>query len=146
MMHALSSARGAAARFRCARPLRGGVALLGLLWLGACSSAGSEGGFWRFGGASTGASQAVAVAPSTDPLVVFASQAQPGSSSRIMLADGTPASVRLVRAYNAASGRQCREVLVGIGSVERSRLVCDAGNGGWMEARPLLRGGGAGRP
>ncbi len=144
MMHALSTARRAADRFRCDRPLRGGVALLGLLSLAACSSVGMDSSFLSFGGPAGG--EAAAVAPSTDSLVMYAAQAQPGSSSRIVLADGTPASVRLVRAYNAASGRPCRELLVGIGSVERSRLVCDAGNGGWVEARPLLRGGGAGRP
>lgn len=62
-----------------------------------------------------------------------------------MLANGQSARVRLVRAYNAASGRECREVLVGAGVAERSRLVCAADAGVWAEARPLL-GGGATRP
>ncbi|WP_439598705.1 hypothetical protein [Falsiroseomonas sp.] len=85
------------------------------------------------------------VPASTDPVVIFAGQAQPGSSQRIVLPDGQTAQVRVVRAYNAASGRECREVLVGSGMVERSRLVC-AVPGGWVEARPLLRGGGTARP
>ena len=40
----------------------------------------------------------------------------------------------------AASGRECREVLIGTGLAERARLVC-RGEGGWVPARPLLSGG-----
>jgi hypothetical protein len=59
--------------------------------------------------------------------------------------NGMPTRVRLLRAYNAASGRECREVLVGTGLQERSRLVCQADDS-WQEARPLLRSGGTMRP
>jgi hypothetical protein len=54
--------------------------------------------------------------------------------------------VRLLRSYHAASGRECREVLVGAGAAARTELVCQAEGGSWSAARPLLRGGGTGRP
>ncbi|MBB5689399.1 hypothetical protein GXW77_15700 [Roseomonas alkaliterrae] len=59
-------------------------------------------------------------------------------------ATGQTARVRLVRAYAAASGRECREVLVGTGGGGTSRLLCRAGEG-WREARPLITAG-TGRP
>jgi hypothetical protein len=96
-------------------------------------------------GLGSRAAPAAGAAGSTDPLVVWAGRAQPGAMERVALANGQTAQVRMVRAYNAASGRECRELLVGSGMVERSRLVC-AVPGGWVEARPLLRGGGAARP
>ncbi|MGG5888398.1 DVU3141 family protein [Falsiroseomonas sp. HC035] len=116
------------------------LALLGLLVVSGCARMGSEG---MAGGVSAAPNVAAA---STDPLVVFASRARPGAQERVVMADGQSAQVRLVRSYNAASGRECRELMVGSGMIERPRLVCATGNGGWAEARPLLRGGGAGRP
>jgi hypothetical protein len=113
-------------------------ALLALLALGACAG--------RDGQSAGGpAAQPVAAAP-TDPVVAFAAQAQPGAESRIILAGGQPANVRLLRSYNAASGRECREVLVGAGTTQRAQLVCQAEGGAWVAARPLLRGGGVARP
>ena len=67
----------------------------------------------------------------------------PGAVLGIVLADGSSATVRLARSYNAASGRECRVVEVASGA--QSRTICATGNGGWAEARPLLRGGGAPR-
>ena len=91
------------------------------------------------------AAPATAAAP-TDPVVAFAAAAQPGMESVVtMPGSGGTARVRLLRAYYAASGRDCREVLVGAGLDERSRLVCQA-DGQWAEARPLLRSGGVRRP
>lgn len=116
------------------------VALPVLLGLSGCARLGGEG---MAGGA---AGPGGVAAPSSDPVVIFASRARPGSQERLVLADGQAAQVRLVRVYNAASGRECRELLVGSGMVERSRLICGTANGGWAEARPLLRGGGAARP
>ena len=87
-----------------------------------------------------------AAAPPTDPVVAFAAQAQPGSESRILLADGQSTTARLARSYSAASGRECREVLLGTGAGQHSRLVCQAENGGWVATRPLLRGGATGHP
>jgi hypothetical protein len=120
---------------------------LGLILLGACSSGGSGLGGLSFGASRT-ASSAAAPAPlpaSDDPVIAFASRARPGDEDRLTLAGGQPATVRLVRSYNAASGRVCREVAVGAGMAERIRLIC-GNEAGWSEARPLLRGGGVAPP
>jgi hypothetical protein len=115
-----------------------GVALL----LPGCAG----GGGWPFGrGGATTAAPATAAEPS-DPVLAFAARSQPGTQERITLANGQPATVRLVRAYHAASGRECREVALGTGLGERSRLLCATPEGGWSESRTLLRGGGIPRP
>ena len=81
-----------------------------------------------------------------DAVTTFAATARPGAETTLPLDEsGRSARVRLLRAYNAASGRECREVLIGGGMEERSRLLCQA-DGQWAEARPLLRGGGMQRP
>jgi hypothetical protein len=98
------------------------------------------------GGAGQRAAVTAAPPAPTDPVVAFAAQAQPGQESRILLAGGQSTTARLARSYNAASGRECREVLLGTGAAQRSQLVCQAENGGWVASRPLLRGGGASRP
>jgi hypothetical protein len=92
------------------------------------------------------AAPVAAAAGPMDPLVAFAASAQPGIETVVAMPNsGRNARVRLLRAYNAASGRECREVLVGAGVDERSRVVCQM-DGQWAEARPLLRGGGMQRP
>lgn len=84
-------------------------------------------------------------APITDPVVAFAASASPGAEDSVVLAGtGQVARVRLVRAYAAASGRECREVQVATGGGSSTRLLCSAGSG-WFEARTLLREG-SGRP
>jgi hypothetical protein len=102
-------------------------------------------GCGRFGGGDAAPAAAVPPPPQ-DPVVAFAASAQPGATSRIALAGGQATPVRLLRSYNAASGRECREVLVGAGNASRPQLVCRTESGDWAAARPLLRGGGAGRP
>lgn len=77
-----------------------------------------------------------AAAVAADPIAGFLATAAPGASGQA----GSAGEVRLARAYNAASGRECREVLVGRGGEERSAVYCRAGEG-WVAARPLLRGG-----
>jgi hypothetical protein len=108
-------------------------ALLGLLALGACADLPElpslGGGMAR----EPAARPAVAVAPppvaqSADPVVAF------------LAAGGNGGGYRLARSYTAASGRDCREVLMGSGGDERSVVYCRAGEG-WVAARPLLRGG-----
>lgn len=115
------------------------------------------GGLYRFGrGAAAGAMLGLLVAgcadnasapaavgeapaPITDPVVAFAANASPGAEDTVVLSGtGQTAQVRLVRAYAAASGRECREVLVRSGGGTQSRLLCRAGTG-WREARPLIR-------
>lgn len=88
------------------------------------------------------AGAAVAPPPAADPVSAFAATASPGSETLAALPGGGQARLRLLRAYNAASGRECREVLVGAGLDERSRLVCRGDDGAWAPARPLLSGGG----
>jgi hypothetical protein len=126
-----------------ARILRAACALGLAAGLGACAGGGPS---WFGRGAAT--APAVSnpnVVASSDPVVVFAASAQPGAGNRVTLPNGQAATVRLVRSYHSANGRECREVLVGGGIAERQRLVCATENG-WAEVRPLLRGGGAARP
>lgn len=82
----------------------------------------------------------VATAPISDPVVAFAASAGPGAEETVTLpSTGQTVRLRLVRAYAAASGRECREVQMGTGTGSASRLLCSAGSG-WREARPLIRG------
>ncbi len=74
--------------------------------------------------------------PVNDPLAAFAASAAPGAQAS-MPGGG---SVRLARAYTAASGRECRELLLGQGVEERGATYCREEQG-WVAARPLLRGG-----
>ena len=85
----------------------------------------------------------VAASPpsSADPVVAFAASAAPGAETVAVVPEaGGSARLRLLRSYAAASGRECREVLIGSGFAERTRLVC-RDESGWGPARPLLRGG-----
>jgi hypothetical protein len=112
------------------RPLRLSVLLGGLL-LGGCG---------MMPGAAPTPADGAAPAPPSDPVVAFAATNQVGAQASLPLAGGrTP--VRVTRSYYAASGRECREVLVGAGAGARSQLVCQAEGGAWVAARPLLRGG-----
>jgi hypothetical protein len=106
--------------------------LLALALLGGCGST---------PGGSADNMAPVQVETPRDPVVAFAVRATPGQSGTVQTAEGTQ-TVRLSRAYFAASGRECREVVVGAGLQERSRLVC-LDRGRWVDARSLLRGGSA---
>jgi putative hemolysin len=124
-------------------------ALVALGLLGGCARV-QPASLWPFGSrgtapATAGTAAPAAAAASSDPVVAFAARAQPGASDRVTLADGQPATVQLARSYHSANGRECREVRVTAGMAERARVVC-AAEGGWVEARPLLRGGGGSRP
>ncbi len=89
-----------------------------------------------------GPAPAAAVAAPQDPLGQFVATAAPGQSGSVVLGDGRTTQVQVVRAYAAASGRECREVIVGGG---RASLLCQS-EGQWVAARPLLLGGSAARP
>ena len=96
-------------------------------------------------GLAPSAGAEAAVAPISDPVVAFAASAGPGAQETVTLpSTGQTVQLRLVRAYAAASGRECREVQMGTGGGSSSRLLCSAGTG-WLEARPLIRGS-TGRP
>ncbi len=90
------------------------------------------------------ATPAEATIPISDPVVAFAASAGPGAEETVTLpSTGQTVRLRLVRAYTAASGRECREVQIGTGGGSATRLLCRAGTG-WREARPLLRSANAG--
>lgn len=113
------------------RPVR--AALFGaLLVLAGCSGAERM---------AAGPAMPAAPAAPQDALGRFLADAAPGQQGTVLLADGRPAQVRVVRAYAAASGRDCREVLLGEGFGGRASLLCQA-DGAWMPARPLLQGSG----
>lgn len=77
-----------------------------------------------------------------EPLALFASRALPGQEDRVEPSPGyPPVPVRLVRAWNAGSGRECREVAVGGRRDASSQIFCENG-AAWEAARPLLRSGG----
>ncbi|WP_158537283.1 hypothetical protein [Humitalea rosea] len=78
-----------------------------------------------------------------EPLALFASRAAPGQEDRVEPAAGSPpVPVRLIRAWNAGSGRECREVAIG-GTREATRQVFCQHGASWEAARPLLRSGGS---
>ncbi len=87
------------------------------------------------GGAEPVPAAVPAVARPDDPLAAFAATATPGRPGSVQ---GQPA--RLVRSYNAASGRECREILLGTGVTERTAVACRGVDGSFVSARPLLRG------
>lgn len=86
--------------------------------------------------ASSMASAPVSAVPrGPDSLGDFAETATPGS---VGMVNGERA--RLARAYNAASGRECREIILGSGSSERAAVACRNGTGQFVSSTPLLRG------
>ena len=73
-----------------------------------------------------------------DAVALFAASATPGSVGNVVVSEtGQSVRVRLVRAYAAASGRECREVA--LSTAAQNRLLCRSDTG-WAEAQPLLRG------
>ncbi|MCX7932717.1 MAG: hypothetical protein N2588_09255 [Rhodovarius sp.] len=87
-----------------------------------------------------GSPQAVPAEP-TDPVAVFAMSTPAGSSGTVTLPNGATEPARVLRAYHAASGRECREVLLGSGASERTLLYCRDPVEGVRLVPPLLRGG-----
>lgn len=82
------------------------------------------------------AAQVAALTPrGADPLGDFAASARPGQTGTV---NGQPA--RFTRSYNAASGRECREITLGYGSGERVAVACKRADGTFAASRPLLRG------
>lgn len=79
--------------------------------------------------------QIVSLPRGSDPLGDFAASASPGQTGTV---NGQPA--RFTRSYNAASGRECREIALGYGSNERVAVACRRPDGAFASSRPLLRG------
>ncbi len=81
---------------------------------------------------------AAPVAP-TDPIAVFALNTPAGGSGVVNMG-GVSQSARVQRVYHAASGRECREVVLGSGGAERAQVVCTDAAVGTRLTPPLLRG------
>jgi len=107
------------------------------LLAGLVSGCGSTnlGGMFGSGVAAPAAVTAPFVQPADDPVAQFAASAAPGTSGMV-----AGQRARLVRSYHAASGRECREVLLGTGATERTAIACRTESGGFVSSRPLLRG------
>jgi hypothetical protein len=73
-----------------------------------------------------------------DPIAAFAAEPPGNGQAQVFLADRNEiVTLRFVRQYAAASGRECREVRVTQRGGDNQRLYCRAG-AGWIEARPLI--------
>lgn len=95
------------------------------------------GGPGGFSSAGEGAASA-APRPILDPVAAFAADPPTAAQAQVFLADrNETVTLRLVRQYAAASGRECREVRVSQRSEDSLRLYCRA-DSGWIEARPLI--------
>jgi len=124
-----------------ARPGAAGLsALLAVLLLGGC--AGSGGMAELLSGLSAPQVPPPAGAPPPmprlpmDPLAAFAMANPPGHEGSVEI-NGVAEPARVLRAYHAASGLECREVMLGRLGQERAQLAC-----GPELAQPLLRGSG----
>lgn len=107
-----------------------GMLLLVPLLLAGC------GGQSGLGGAGEGA--AAVPRPIFDPIAAFAADPPSEAQAQVFLADrNETVTLRMVRQYAAASGRECREVRVSQRGGDSLRLYCRAGTG-WIEARPLI--------
>lgn len=106
------------------------MALIMLVPLVGCSGTGGVGG--------PGDAAAAPPGRILDPIAAFAADPPPSGQGQVFLPErNAPVTLRFVRQYSAASGRECREVRVAQRTGETARLFCRAGPG-WIEARPLL--------
>ena len=130
--------------------------ILGLPLLAGCSTGASEASWWNPSGLGAApsspppATNVVLPARAADPLAAFAARAQSGQVETVSSPDGGGlVSARLVRVYNAASGRECRELQFGPSGVpggSPGATYCNDPAQGWVAARSLLRGGAVYRP
>jgi hypothetical protein len=81
------------------------------------------------------AAQVASLPRGSDALGNFAASATPGQAGTV---NGEAA--RYTRSYNAASGRECREIALGYGGNERVAVACRRPDGTFAASRPLLRG------
>lgn len=81
------------------------------------------------------AAQVASLPRGPDALGDFAVAAVPGQAGTV-----NGESARFTRSYNAASGRECREITLGYGGNERVAVACRRPDGTFAASRPLLRG------
>lgn len=106
------------------------IMLLALVLVAGCSGMAGSGG--------TGDTATASPLPILDPVVAFVADPPAQAQAQVFLAGSNePATLRIVRQYSAASGRECREVRVTQRGGDNLRLFCRAG-AGWIEARPLI--------
>jgi hypothetical protein len=132
------------------------AALLALPALAGCASGTAEQSWWNpmgLGPAPTSpppATNVVLPARQADPLAAFAARARSGQAETVPLPGGGPmVTARMVRSYNAASGRECRELQFGPSGAPGGApgaTYCNDPIQGWVAARALLRGGAVYRP
>lgn len=147
--------RPAAARAAATiRPLALLVLTLAGPVLGGCARGTAESSWWNPAGIGPApqspppATDVVLPARAADPLAGFAARARQGQAESVQLPQGV-VSARMVRAYNAASGRECRELQFGpsgIAGGAPGATYCNDPSQGWVAARALLRGGAVYRP
>ncbi|MBB5692171.1 hypothetical protein FHS87_000182 [Roseomonas pecuniae] len=135
------------------RPLALLLALAGPMLAG-CARSTAESSWWNPAGIGPApqspppATDVVLPARAADPLAAFAARARQGQAESVQLPQGV-VSARMVRAYNAASGRECRELQFGpsgIAGGAPGATYCNDPSQGWVAARALLRGGAVYRP
>ncbi|MCR0982016.1 hypothetical protein [Roseomonas populi] len=128
--------------------------LLVLAPLAACTAEPGQGSWWNPAGLAAAptspppATGVVLPVRAADPLAAFAARAQVGQAETVSSGSGI-VNARLGRVYNAASGRECRELQFGSSSAPGGApgaTYCNDPAQGWVAARPLLRGGAVYRP
>jgi hypothetical protein len=130
--------------------------LLAVLALAGCATGATETSWWNpvgLGPAPSSPPPATGVVlpvRAADPVAAFAARAQVGQTETVTQpSSGRTVSARMVRAYNAASGRECREVQFGPTGAPGGppgATYCNDPSQGWVAARSLLRGGAVYRP
>lgn len=129
--------------------------LLALPALAGCATGSAEQSWWNpmgLGPAPTSpppATNVVLPVRAADPLAAFAARAQSGQVETVTTADRGVVMARMVRAYNSASGRECRELRFGPSGMAGGApgaTYCNDPAQGWVAARALLRGGAVYRP
>ncbi|WP_376099453.1 hypothetical protein ACE7GA_11385 [Roseomonas sp. CCTCC AB2023176] len=133
-----------------ARRRRHAVPALLLLALAGCSASAGDQTWWNPLGLAPAptspppATGVVLPVRAADPVAAFAGRAQIGQQESVPVPDsGRLVTARLARTYQAASGRECREVQFSAGG---GAIYCNDPSAGWVAARPLLRGGAVARP
>ncbi len=130
------------------------ASLLALALLAACAADPGQGSWWNPAGLSAAptspppATGVVLPVRAADPLAAFAARAQMGQAETVS-SGGRTVTARLSRVYNAASGRECRELQFGPSSTPGGApgaTYCNDPSQGWVAARALLRGGAVYRP
>lgn len=95
---------------------------------------------WLLGGCASTALQPPEPAAALDPLHQFLDTA---SADSVLESVNTPwgsgITLQVAPPYFAASGRECRDLLIHDGSITRPGLTCRNSSGHWEAVRPIAR-------